>query len=360
MEEKELRHLILMRSEWSIPQLQEKLALALEGSGPALSTIDVSTKKIDKSIALLVTTTGSTGSPKSVAITSAALTASINASNNYLGATIGNTWSLLLPTNHIAGLNVIFRATALGTNVIDNRKVKNYINSDFISIVPSQLHRAVTTDSRLLEHLKAAKAVLVGGSPITDAMKIKAAEMKIRIVTTYGMTEMCGGCVYNNKPLDGVALRITREGFIQLSGPMMALGYLSLSGEIIPISKGNWFESDDFGEISNGNLNVLGKANDIIISGGEKISLPLIEEMISRFYPDHDLIAFAMDDEFWGQQLCLGCTSEILIDELRNRLGPILTPKKIYLFDQIPKTAIGKLDRKIAVEIAKKIKIIDD
>ena len=82
--------------------------------------------------------------------------------------------------------------------------------------------------------------------------------------------------------------------------------------------------------------------------------------MIAKIYPDQELITFAMQDEVWGQQLCVGSTSEIQVGKLRQTLGPIFTPKKIYLFDQIPKTAIGKLDRKKAVELAKGMKVADE
>ena len=242
MGEKELRDLIPIQAEWSIPQLQENLAAALEGSGPAISTSEVSAKKIDKSIAMVVSTSGSTGEAKSVAISSAALIASINACHKYLGATPGDSWSLLLPTNHIAGLNVIIRATALGTRVVDNRNVENYIDTDFISIVPTQLHKALTTDAKLLEHLTAAEAVLVGGGPISEKIKKDAASKHIKIVTTYGMTEMCGGCIYNQKPLDGVEVRISTSGLIQLSGSMMASGYLSASGQVSQIDKNGWLK----------------------------------------------------------------------------------------------------------------------
>ena len=177
MGEKELRALIPIQAEWSIPQLQENLAAALEGSGPALSTGSLSITEIAKEITLVVNTSGSTSSAKSVALSSSALIASTNASHKYLGATPGDSWSLLLPTSHIAGLNVLIRATALGSRVIDNRNTSNYIDADFISIVPTQLHKALTGDLKLLEHLTAAEAVLVGGGSISDKLK-KEAEAK--------------------------------------------------------------------------------------------------------------------------------------------------------------------------------------
>jgi O-succinylbenzoic acid--CoA ligase len=290
-------------------------------------------------------------------LSSAALIASANASHKYLGATPGDSWSLLLPTTHIAGLNVIVRATALGSRVIDNRNTENYVDADFVSIVPTQLYKALTSDSKLLEHLTAAEAVLVGGAPLSDKLKKEAANKHVKIITTYGMTEMSGGCVYNQKPLEGVDVKISDAGLIQLSGPMIASGYLLANGQLEKFADSESFDTTDLGEISNGMLKVLGRVDDVIISGGEKISLSAVEEIIKQILPKMDLITFAMADELWGEKLCLASTSLIDIEDLRTNLDSILTPKEIFLFEEIPTTMLGKPDRKRAIQIAKGMKI---
>jgi O-succinylbenzoic acid--CoA ligase len=357
MGEKELRDLIAIQAEWSIPQLQENLAVALEGSGAALSTTQTQTKQVANEVALVVNTSGSTGDSKSVVLSSAALIASANASHKYLGATPGDSWSLLLPTTHIAGLNVIVRATALGSRVIDNRNTEDYLDADFVSIVPTQLYKALTSDSKLLEHLTAAEAVLVGGAPLSDKLKKEAASKHVKIITTYGMTEMSGGCVYNQKPLEGVDVKISDAGLIQLSGPMIASGYLLANGELEKFADSDWFDTTDLGEITNGMLKVLGRVDDVIISGGEKISLSAVEEIIKQILPKMDLITFAMADDLWGEKLCLASTYLIDLDDLKTSLDSILTPKEIFLFEEIPTTMLGKPDRKRAIEIAKGMKI---
>jgi O-succinylbenzoic acid--CoA ligase len=290
-------------------------------------------------------------------LSSAALIASANASHKYLGATPGDSWSLLLPTTHIAGLNVIVRATALGSRVIDNRNTENYVDADFVSIVPTQLYKALTSDSKLLEHLTAAEAVLVGGAPLSDKLKKEAANKHVKIITTYGMTEMSGGCVYNQKPLEGVDVKISDAGLIQLSGPMIASGYLLANGQLEKFADSDSFDTTDLGEITNGMLKVLGRVDDVIISGGEKISLSAVEEIIKQILPKMDLITFAMADELWGEKLCLASTSLIDIEDLRTNLDSILTPKEIFLFEEIPTTMLGKPDRKRAIQIAKGMKI---
>lgn len=352
MGEIELRDLIPIQPEWSIPQLQENLAVALEGSGAALSTKALQVKKVANDIALVVSTSGSSGEAKSVLISSAALIASTNASHKYLGATPGDSWSLLLPTTHIAGLNVLIRATALGTKVIDNRNTENYVDADFISIVPTQLHKALTSDYKLLEHLTAAEAVLVGGAPLSEKLKKESANKHIKIVSTYGMTEMSGGCVYNQKPLDGVEITITEAGLINLNGPMIASGYLSGTGEISKISDSGLFQSNDFGHLVNGVLNVVGRADDVIISGGEKISLSEVHEQIKLIYPNQEFITFALADDLWGEKLCVASTSKIDAEQLRAILGPVLMPKEIFIFEKIPTTTLGKPDRKVAAQLA--------
>ena len=355
MGEKELRALTPIQPEWSIPQLQENLAKALEGSGPALSTKKIDVKEVDKNIALVISTSGSTAESKLVAISDAALIASTNACHKYLGAVPGDSWSLLLPTTHIAGLNVLIRATALGSRVIDNRNATNYVDADFISIVPTQLYKALTSDAKLLDHLTAAEAVLVGGGPLSDKLKKEAASKHVKIVTTYGMTEMSGGCVYNQKPLDGVEVKLTSDGLIKLTGPMLASGYLSEKGELTSIGADGWFASTDIGELTNGFLKVNGRADEVIISGGENISLALVEDKIRELIPNQEIIAFALPDEVWGEKLCIGSTSNLSIEDIKKSIGSLLSPKEVFLFEQIPTTSIGKPDRRAAKNLAIKI-----
>lgn len=356
MGEKKLRDLISIAPEWPIPQLQEYLAAALEGSGAALSTSTMPTKQTGDEIALVVKTSGSTGEAKSVMLAGTALIASTNSSHKYLGATPGDSWSLLLPTSHIAGLNVLIRATALGSRVIDNRNVDTYIDADFVSVVPTQLHKALTSDPKLLEHLTAAEAVLVGGAPLSDKLKKDATNKHIKVVSTYGMSEMSGGCVYNQKPIDGVEIAITAEGVIKLKGPMLAAGYLLDSGKINNITNDGWFISSDFGVYTDGLLKVLGRVDNVIISGGEKVSLDLVDQRIKELLPQVDFITFPLPDKLWGQMLCIGVTSDVQLEMIKEKLGSILTPKKVFLFNIIPVTPLGKPDRNQAAIQALKIK----
>jgi O-succinylbenzoic acid--CoA ligase len=169
------------------------------------------------------------------------------------------------------------------------------------------------------------------------------------------MTEMSGGCVYNNKPLEGVKFEVDNNSLIKINGPMMAMGYLSSDGTIKPFEKNGWFESSDLGEINSGLLKVIGRADEVIISGGEKISLPFVESQIKKIFPDVPLILFSIPDQLWGEKLCIGSMKNLSLEEIGSKLGPIYKPKSFFLFDEIPTTTIGKPDRMLAKNLALKL-----
>jgi O-succinylbenzoic acid--CoA ligase len=218
--------------------------------------------------------------------------------------------------------------------------------------VPTQLHRALTKDAKLLEHLTAAEAVLVGGGAITDSLKKAAADKHVKVVTTYGMTEMCGGCVYNQKPLDGVEIEIGSTGLIKLKAPMTASNYLNNPELWQSLTADGWFQTSDIGEFTDGKLKVLGRADDVINSGGEKISLISIENLFNAHFPDQEVIAFGLPDAEWGERLCLAVTTNLSLAQIQQKLIGVNSPKEIYIFKQIPKSVLGKVDRLAAIKLA--------
>ena len=333
------RELRTIESSWSTPQLLDALHHALTGAGPALATSNIASQ-VSSEIALVVTTSGSTGEPKAVALSAKALIANAKATHKYLGAKVGERWSLLLPTTHIAGLNVLVRSIELGTTpvTVDNQ-------ADFTAIVPTQLHRALTGDTKLLTHLKGCKAVLVGGGPLSEELRASATAKGIKVVTTYGATESCGGVVYDGLPLEGVEISII-DGRITLRGPQLATSYLN--GEI-PIKDG-WLITSDLGEIIDGKLKVIGRVDDQIISGGEKISLSAIESYLRNEFANQEIAAFSKKDSEWGEKLCIATTQAISIDlvasKLKERFGNHAAPKEIHTVNVIPYLSLGKPDRK--------------
>jgi len=262
MVNKSPRELLQVPSAWSTTHTLEALDAALTGTGPALAFGPTHYSEVDSQIAVVIPTSGSTGSAKEVALTADALLASARASHTYLGAQRGERWSLLLPTHHIAGVNVLVRALALQSDLSDD-------DFEYTSIVPTQLFRALQERGRFLVSLQNAKAVLVGGAATSTELLKSARESGINVVTTYGMSEMSGGCVYNNDPLPGVEVEIRDSGAIALRGPMQASEYLG--GALTLTDDAGWFVTSDAGYLKDGKLFVTGRLDDQIISGGEKI-----------------------------------------------------------------------------------------
>ena len=342
------REILRASPAWSIPHLAEQITAALVGTGPALSFGEVRAKNCAQNVAIVVGTSGSTGLIKEVAFTRSALVASAQASNLFIGALPGSQWSLLLPTTHIAGVNVIVRSMELGTLPIDLRNFEGeYPRVDFTSIVPTQLFRALNSDSRLLRHLQSAKTVLVGGASLSPTLRAQAEAEQIHIVETYGMTETCGGCVYNGQPLRGVEVRINEIGVIEIRGEVLATHYLG-SSNLFRLNDG-WFTTNDLGEIVNGTLRILGRSDDVIITGGENLSLTAIEAVLSIRFPELECAAFSINDPQWGQALHLaivGQANEADISQyLEAALGQIAKPKGIHAIDSLPLLGIGKIDR---------------
>ena len=340
MESPVSRELRAIAPSWSTPQILEALLAALKGDGPALATTEIPIKSVSSNVALVVTTSGSTGAPKSVALSAKSLITNARATHKYLDAKIGERWSLLLPTNHVAGINVLIRSIELGTEPVGLSG-----QADYSAIVPTQLHRALEGDEQLLGHLRECKAVLVGGGPLDSELRDRAEKAGITVTATYGMTESCGGVVYDGLPLEGVEVKIVDDR-IALKGPQIALGYL---GEEFPTIDG-FFLTSDLGRMKDGRLEVIGRGDDQIISGGEKISLGAIERFLQERLANPEIIAFGRPDSEWGERLCIATTQDFELSEisslLKSQFGSHAAPKELLKLDSIPYLSIGKPDRR--------------
>lgn len=338
---------------WSTTQIMTSLAKALVSDGPALGFGAVTSAQVEAKVAVVVTSTGSTGANKEISLTASALLASAKAANKYLTANFGETWSLLLPLTHIAAVNVLVRSLELGTIPVNLVGYSGeFPKVDYTSIVPTQLYNALNGDDRLLTHLQSAKAVLVGGAALTSELKAQATEVGIKVVTTYGMSETSGGCIYDGAPLEGVQVAITESGFIKISGPVLASN--------VNLDSHNWFVTSDRGELIDGHLNVLGRGDDVIISGGENISLSEIESAISQSFANFEFAAFAISSDKWGQELHIAAVnapatfSERVETLLVEKFGNAAKPKRFHKLSALPLIGIGKVDRSALAQLAMK------
>ena len=361
-------------AEWQMPQILDSLAKALNGSGPALRFAEQSNPALEavpENVAVVVATSGTTGRAKEVGLSASALFASARASNDYLGAASGDTWSLLLPLTHIAGVNVLVRSLELGREPIDlrnssvnnngNNNLEGIPSADFTAIVPTQLHRAVNESGFLLRHLQSAHRVLVGGAALAPELRKSAHDAQIRLTSTYGMTETSGGCIYDGIPLAGIELQL-REGRIAIRGEALASYYLPAKPgeELTSITdEDGWYLTNDLGHFDDGRLVITGRIDDVIISGGEKISLRAVEEFLSS-HIDGEVVAFTHPDAEWGERLAIATTATIEVADwqelqakIRTSLGRHAIPQDIYRIAEIPKSALGKVDRERVLRTVK-------
>ena len=353
MDTKSQRKVSPIDGAWSTTQIMAHLAKALVSDGPALGFGAVTSTEVESKTAVLVTSTGSTGANKEIALTASAVLASAKAANKYLDAHFGETWSLLLPLTHIAAVNVLVRSLELGTIPVNLVGYSGeFPKVDYTAIVPTQLYNALNGDDRLLKHLQSAKAVLVGGAALTSELKAQATAAGINVVTTYGMSETSGGCVYNGEPLEGVQVAITDSGFIKVSGPVLASNL-----ELDPQS---YFVTSDRGELTDGHLIVLGRGDDVIISGGENISLSEIEGAISQSFANFEFAAFAVSSDKWGQELHIASVnspaefSAQVEGILVEKFGNAAKPKRFHQLTALPLIGIGKVDRRALAQLATK------
>lgn len=344
------REVRLVDPAWSLSELMARIAKALVSDGPALALTPISVSQVHPRISLIVTTTGSSGIAKEVGLSASALLSSAKASNHYLGAELGSTWSLLLPLNHIAGINVLIRSLESGTtptNLVGF--VGRYPAVDFTSIVPTQLYRALHGDQNLLEHLQGCKAVLVGGAALTDELRSSAHEAGISVIETYGSSETSGGCVYNGTPLDGVEIKVDEQSRIAIGGRTLAHSYIN--SDLVLQSEDGWYYTSDFGQYIGGCLTVDGRIDDVVITGGENVSLAAIDKVIAAHFPEIQAASFAVTDPQWGQAICCAIVGadtslESSIQELLEReISSAAKIKKFLYLDELPLLGIGKIDR---------------
>jgi O-succinylbenzoic acid--CoA ligase len=347
MDNSSQRKILRVSPACETPLLARDITAALAGNGPTLGFGEVSSEFGPSQAAVVIGTSGTTGAPKEIFLSSHALVASARASNAFVGAKLGDTWSLLLPLTHVAAVNVFVRAFELGTIPVDLRNHSGeYPRVNFTAIVPTQLFRALNGDEQLLKHLQGAQKVLVGGAALSSAIRNQATAAGINVVTTYGMSETSGGCVYNGEILEGAEVEV-RGGSIFIRGSVLALN--------LELSDG-WFETNDLGEFVDEKLVVIGRSDDVIISGGENLSLNSVENILNQSFPNTQFAAFSVEDPQWGQTLHIAVVGEAdsgsISSMLEEKVGAFAKPKGIHSLNSLPLLGIGKVDRKrLAQEI---------
>ena len=209
--------------------------------------------------AVLIATSGSTGHPKIVELPADALRHSAAASLRRLGAAPGDRWLCCLPTSHVAGVQVLVRSLVAGSEPVIHERfdpaAAAACGGCHIAVVPTQLRRLLEAGADLSRF----PAILLGGAAAPPGLLAAARARGGRVVTTYGMSETCGGCVYDGVPLDGVSVGVGGDGRIRLAGPVLFSGYRLRPGLTASVREGRWFVTQDLGVVDDGALRVLGR-----------------------------------------------------------------------------------------------------
>jgi o-succinylbenzoate---CoA ligase len=372
-------------------ELAARLVTAGTGAGPAVLPTGPDdpapraalVAPVPPGVAAVVTTSGSTGVPKAVLLSGSALAASAAATSARLGGE--GRWLLALPAHHVAGIQVLLRSARAGAPaaVMDLRE--GFRPDGFAaaletaagdgggavsrtSLVPTQLRRllddAAEGSGSGLDALRSLDAVLLGGAAADPGLLGRARAAGVRVVTTYGMSETCGGCVYDGVALDGVSVELddpdpSGTGRVVLGGSTVAEGYRgadeTAAADFLP---GRRFRTSDLGRLdADGRLEILGRADDVIVTGGENVAPAAVERALLAVPGVREACVVGVPDAEWGARVVAvvaGGTGAVLDpDAVRAQVAVGLTrqglgraaPRSVRVLDTVPVHGIGKPDR---------------
>lgn len=325
---------------------------------PTVAELDAWLAAPDEPEPVVVETSGSTGHPKRVVLSRRAVLASVRASTARLGGT--GPWVLALPLTYVAGLQVVCRSLVAGHQPVrlDDHgslaaAVESAGGSPYLSLVPTQLARALAdpADPADSAALAACRAVLVGGGPVDRGLRARAEDAGIRVVATYGSAETAGGCVYDGLPLDGVAVAIGANGRIRIGGPTLFERYDGDPGLTSEVLVDGWFLTADAGRFDeDGRLQVLGRLDDMVISGGVKVPTGVVAARLREHPAVTAVDVGRVPDDEWGERVVAWVVGDLTLDEARDWVSEVhprsWAPRELRRLDEMPLLPNGKVDRR--------------
>ena len=380
-------------------RLMAPLARALDGSGPAILPLDAElpaarlrelleafapdgivdtsgvttsrsvAKETSEDTAVIIGTSGSTGEPKGVELSAAALLHSARASLARIGARPGGRWLCCLPVTHVAGIQVLVRSLVSGTDpeLADPADPEAAADCAYVSLVPTQLRRLLKVDKPASRRAGtggvsgiAGKpragfvAVLLGGAAAPAGLLAAARDSGVRVITTYGMTETCGGCVYDGVPLDGVTVRTGDDGRLAIAGPVLFSRYRGRPDLTAAALSGGEFLTSDLGYVDrSGHVTVRGRADDVINTGGHKVVPGEVAAVLESCPGVREVVVVGRPDPEWGERVTAIVVPddprdppelELLRTHVRARLPRYASPSEVVLAEDIPMLPSGKPD----------------
>jgi O-succinylbenzoic acid--CoA ligase len=316
---------------------QFKPSVVIDSSGTSVKFSD--SEPTQHNDALVIATSGTTGTPKGVVHTHDSIRALLNMSQSRLQTSSSTHWLLCLPVSHVAGFSIVARSIILGNPItilskFDEIDVKNaaLAGATHVSLVPTTLQRIDPTMFN---------TILLGGAAAPQ-------NLPNNVVTTYGMTETFGGIAYNGQPLDGVEVRINKE-CIELKSPSLFRAYRGLdNGD----ATDGWYKTGDSGSFDHDLIRVFGRRDDMIITGGENVWPNAIEKVISTFPGIQHVVVSGIEDEQWGQRVVAWIVSsrevvptlENIRQHVKTHMPSFCAPTELRVVKEIPMTSLGKVD----------------
>lgn len=360
--------------------VRDALPAALDGSRPLALGFDPSpADSVPEGTAVVIATSGSSGIPKRVVLSAAALRASAEATVARIGS---GQWMLALPAAYIAGVQVLARSMLAGQEsvLLDGRfTVDAFVGATgrmhddvhrFTSFVPAQLATlldAAESRPEVRDALASYRAILVGGQALPEQQRVRAAAAGVQIMRTYGSSETAGGCVYDGVPIDGVRLAEV-DGEIRISGPMLADGYLGDAERteqvfVTSLDGARWYRTGDAGTIGDdGRLSITGRIDNVIVSGGINVSLDRVERVVRGIPGLEQAVVVGMPDERWGEASVIFLAAgvgdvEEMFEQARAlvsaKIGPHARPAQFEVLPELPTLASGKPDREVLRRMAR-------
>ncbi len=335
-------------------------ALLVERSSNVEADAGLRRLRLPAGTAVVLQTSGSTKAPRYAVLSHAALAAATSSSLERLAPFGITEWLLALPAHHVAGLMVVLRAhmTDAPLRVLDGSGDLSAIEAAAgacVSLVPTQLHRALAAGV----HLSDLACLLIGGGPTSPADIRTARDQGANVVMTYGMTETCGGCVYDGVPLSGVQVRVA-DGRVELKGPMLFDGYLEEQTIAARRTPDGWFRTSDTGALDGGILAVHGRADDTVLSGGLNIPLGPVIDRLLLLPGVRDATAIPVPDPEWGSViravLVVDPDTELPLTAVRVHVQEYLpkehAPFELLLVETLGRDTLGKLAARQRSEFA--------
>ena len=324
---------------------QFKPSVLIDGTGSIVTLAN--SEPTEEHDALVIATSGSTGNPKGVVHTHDSIRALLNMSQARLLTDSSTHWLLCLPVSHVAGFSVLARSIVFGNQISILPKFDEYEvlaaaknGATHVSLVPTTLNRI---DPAIFE------SILLGGATAPS-------NLPANVTTTYGMTETFGGIAYNTRPLNGVEVRV-RDEHIELRSPSLFRAY---RGAKTPRSIDGWYQTGDNGTFANGVLQVFGRSDDMIITGGENVWPSAVEKIISTITGIERVVVSGIDDAQWGQRVvawivpsnALAPSLEDVRQHVKQQLPSFCAPTELRAVREIPTTSLGKVDMQALKKLA--------